>query len=187
MILSGAHAGSGERDRFRREAEAVAQLQHPNIVQIFEVGEAEGRPYLAFEYVEGGSLASYLAGQPWPARQAAEFVEILARAVQFAHERGIVHRDLKPGNILISDFPFRGSSSRADSRNTGSETIKVTDFGLAKRLEAELDDAVTEDYNPSQKQRQTRTGAVMGTPSYIAPDRPPAGTRMSARRRMFML
>src|SRR5437764_5514432 len=96
MILSGEHAGAAERDRFRREAEAVAALQHPNNVQIFEVGEAHGRPYLAFEYVHGGSLASYLDGQPWPAKPAADLVEALARAVHFAHTRGVVHRDLKP-------------------------------------------------------------------------------------------
>jgi WD40 repeat protein/serine/threonine protein kinase len=170
MILSGAHAGPNERDRFRGEAQAVAQLQHPNIVQIFEVGEAENRPYLAFEYIEGGSLSSYLSGQPWSATHAAEFVEVLARAVQFAHDRGIVHRDLKPGNILISDLPFRGPKSKPDSQGGNSPTIKITDFGLAKRLEPDSDDPGEEVSNPSQEKRHTRTGAVMGTPSYIAPE-----------------
>ena len=151
MILSGDHAGAGELDRFRREAEAVAALQHPNIVQIFVIGEAEGRPYLAFEYIEGGSLANGLTGTPWPSRAAAALVETLAHATQFAHERGIVHRDLKPGNILLSGV--RGT------------TPKITDFGLAKKVEA--DSSATRDLGSPP---QTRTGAVMGTPSYIAPE-----------------
>jgi len=155
MILSGDHAGSGEKDRFRREAEAVAAVQHPNIVQIFEIGEAEGRPYLAFEYVEGGSLAQQLGGNPWPSKSAAALVETLARAMQFAHDRGIVHRDLKPGNILLN---VEG----------GTATPKITDFGLAKRVEPEDSDWSSTD-SPAIN-GQTRTGAVMGTPSYIAPE-----------------
>src|SRR5262249_30993225 len=103
MILSGPHAGPTERDRFRREAEAVASLQNPHIVQIFEVGEANGHPYLALEFVDGGSLAHHLAGTPWPGRDAAELVELLARAVHYAHSQGVVHRDLKPGNVLLAN------------------------------------------------------------------------------------
>lgn len=181
MILSGQHAGATELDRFRREAEAVAALQHPNIVQIFEIGEVEGRPYLAFEYIEGGSLAHQLGGNPWSPRAAATLVETLARAVQFAHERGIVHRDLKPGNILISDFGLRTSDSKTDSagstespglqseiRNPKSTTPKITDFGLAKRVDTESNWTATGEF--VEAHRQTRTGAVMGTPSYIAPE-----------------
>ena len=103
MILAGGHAGPKERDRFRREAEAVAALQHPHIVQIFEIGEHNGQPYLALELVDGGTLADQLAGNPWPPKAAAELVETLARAVQYAHDRGIVHRDLKPGNVLLQN------------------------------------------------------------------------------------
>src|SRR5205823_14214222 len=102
MILAGEHAGAQEQARFRTEAEAVARLQHPNIVQIYEVGEQDGRPFFSLELVEGGSLDRRLAGKPQPPPEAARLVEILARAVQAAHERGIVHRDLKPGNILLS-------------------------------------------------------------------------------------
>src|SRR5436305_6353386 len=102
MILAGGHAGPQELARFRTEAEAVARLQHPNIVQIYEVGEHEGHPYAALEFVEGGSLDRKLAGTPLPARQAAQLVEVLARAVQEAHDRGIVHRDLKPANVLLA-------------------------------------------------------------------------------------
>jgi serine/threonine protein kinase len=102
MILAGAHAGAQDLERFRNEAEAVARLQHPNIIQIHEVGEAEGRPFFALELVEGGSLADLLDGTPQPARDSAQLIETLARAIHAAHQQGIVHRDLKPANILMS-------------------------------------------------------------------------------------
>jgi serine/threonine-protein kinase len=140
MILAGAHAGEEERARFRAEAEAAARLQHPNIVQIHEVGEAHGRPFFSLELVEGGSLAARLTGAPWPIRDAARLVEALARAIHEAHRRGVVHRDLKPANVLLA----------ADG------TPKVTDFGLAKRLDADAG--------------RTGSGAVLGTPSYMAPE-----------------
>src|SRR5262245_51956504 len=100
MILAGADAGPKERARFRTEAEAAARLQHPNIVQIHEVGEHEGRPFLSMELVEGGSLEERLNGTPCPAAEAARLVETLARAMEHAHQQGIVHRDLKPANVL---------------------------------------------------------------------------------------
>jgi WD40 repeat protein/serine/threonine protein kinase/tetratricopeptide (TPR) repeat protein len=140
VLLAGAHAGEQDLARFRAEAEAVARLQHPNVVQIHEVGEEGGRPYLALEYVEGGSLADKLKGTPLPAREAAGLVETLARAVHAAHERGVVHRDLKPANVLL----------------TSDGTPKVVDFGLAKRL-----DGAT---------LHTQTGAVLGTPDFMAPE-----------------
>ena len=101
MILAGGHAGPGDLARFRTEAEAVARLQHPNIVQIYEVGEHDGLPYFSLELVDGGSLASKLAGTPLPGPEAAALLETLARAMHAAHEHGIVHRDLKPANILL--------------------------------------------------------------------------------------
>src|SRR5262249_19851255 len=140
IIVSGAHASAGERARFRTEAEAVARLHHPGIVQIYEVGEQAGCPYLALEFVSGGSLAQHLDGKPMPPRRAAQLLLDLARAVQHAHEQGIVHRDLKPANVLLTE--------------TG--VAKITDFGLAKLLDVE--------------QGQTRTGAVLGSPSYMAPE-----------------
>jgi WD40 repeat protein/tRNA A-37 threonylcarbamoyl transferase component Bud32 len=140
MILSGVHAGGAERQRFLAEAEAVARLQHPNIVQIHEIGEADGHPFFSLEFCPGGSLAGKLNGTPLPPGQAAALVETLARAVQAAHEAGVVHRDLKPANVLLL----------ADG------TPKITDFGLAKKL----DDAAA----------QTASGAIMGTPSYMAPE-----------------
>src|SRR5262249_54013572 len=102
MILSGGHAGSAERVRFLAEAEAVAAVQHPGIVQVFDFGTHQGLPYCALEFCPGGSLATRLGGTPLPPQQAAVLVERLARAVQAAHERGIVHRDLKPANVLLS-------------------------------------------------------------------------------------
>jgi WD40 repeat protein len=164
MILSGEHAGPTERERFRREAEAVAALQHPNIVQIFEVGEASGHPYLVLEFVDGGSLAERLAGDPWPARDAAELVELLARAVHYAHEHGIVHRDLKPGNVLLARDRRPEAGGGKTPSGSGATTVasllapKITDFGLAKRLDG------------SDADKATKTGAVVGTPGYIAPE-----------------
>jgi WD40 repeat protein/tRNA A-37 threonylcarbamoyl transferase component Bud32 len=147
MILSGAHAGSGELARFVREAEVVARLTHPNIVPVFEVGEYQGLPFFSMELVSGGSLDRRIAGTPQPPQQAATLVEKLARAVQAAHEAGVIHRDLKPANVLLvesSDTPLEKS------------TPKVTDFGLAKRLD--------------QANGPTQSGDVMGTPSYMAPE-----------------
>src|SRR5262249_14011870 len=108
MIRGSGHAGPGELARFRIEAEAVARLQHPNIVQIHEVGESGGHPYCALEFVEGGNLAGRIKGKPLPAREAARLVEVLARAMQLAHSRNVVHRDLKPANILLSPLPDGG-------------------------------------------------------------------------------
>jgi tetratricopeptide (TPR) repeat protein len=140
MILSGLPTDSTARLRFRTEAEAVARLSHPNIVQIHEVGESAGRPFLCLEYVEGGSLRDRTAGTPQPEEEAARLVETLARAVHYTHQRGILHRDLKPTNILLA----------ADG------TAKISDFGLAKILDA--------DGGP------TRTDTMLGTPSYMAPE-----------------
>ncbi len=120
MILSGAHAGPAERERFRWEGEAVARLQHPNIVQIHDIGEHDGFAYLTLEYCGGGTLAARLAAAEMDPREAARTVEVLARAVHCAHLAGLVHRDLKPSNVLISD----------------DGTLKITDFGLAKDVGA---------------------------------------------------
>jgi tetratricopeptide (TPR) repeat protein len=141
MLLVAAHADAAQVARFRAEAEAQARVQHAHIVQIFEVGEADGWPYLALEYVDGGSLGDRLKGTPQPARWAAELVETLARAMQHAHERGLVHRDLKPANVLLA----------VDG------TPKISDFGLAKRV------------RPGEAS-PTQSGDIVGTPSYMAPE-----------------
>jgi hypothetical protein len=140
MILGGALVGPEHLARFRTEAEAVARLQHPHIVQIYEIGEHNGLPFLALEFVDGGSLSARLAGNPQQPAEAARVVETLAGAMHAAHQAGVVHRDLKPANVLL----------------TTSGAPKVTDFGLAKQLD-----------DPSG---QTQPGAIMGTPSYMAPE-----------------
>src|SRR5207253_9870298 len=103
MILSGAHAGEADLARFRTEAEAIARLQHPNIVQIFEAGEHDGLPYFSLEFCPGGSLDKKLGGTPLPPKEAATLIETLALAMQAAHLKGIVHRDLKPANVLLAE------------------------------------------------------------------------------------
>jgi tetratricopeptide (TPR) repeat protein/tRNA A-37 threonylcarbamoyl transferase component Bud32 len=147
MVLAGAHAAPEQLARFNSEAESVAQLQHPNIVQIYEVGEHDGLPYFSLEYVEGGSLTEKLAGKPQPFRDAAQLVETLAAAMACAHLHGIIHRDLKPGNVLL----------------TKDGQPKITDFGLAKRLEGDSS--------------QTKSGTLMGTPSYMAPEQARGDTK----------
>jgi WD40 repeat protein len=140
MLLSGSAAGTTQLDRFRTEAESVARLQHPNIVQVYEVGDQSGLPYFSLEFCAGGSLAQRLDGTPLAPREAATLIETLARAMHVAHERGIIHRDLKPANVLF----------------TSDNVPKIADFGLAKKID---DTAVL-----------TQTGAVVGTPSYMAPE-----------------
>jgi serine/threonine protein kinase len=157
------------RARFRVEAEAVARLQHPHIVQVYEVGEQDGRPFLALEFAAGGSLADAIHGTPQPARQAAELLETLARAMHHAHEHGIVHRDLKPGNVLLKNKPTTDSTDSTDKKEPGASSSvlsglslvdllpKISDFGLAKLLD-------------EGRTRQTVTGMALGTPSYMAPE-----------------
>jgi serine/threonine protein kinase len=133
-------AEAQELARFRTEAQAVARLQHPNIVQVHEVGEAGGRPFFSLEFCPGGSLADRLRGTPLPPRDAARLVETLARAADAAHQAGIIHRDLTPGNVLFA----------ADGGP------KLTDFGLAKQL--------------GEGTVRTASGVILGTPSYMAPE-----------------
>lgn len=147
MILPGPKANADDLARFRLEAEANAQLRHPNIVTVHEVGEIHGQPYYSMDYVEGSSLSQRLAQGPLPGRQAARYVMTVARALHYAHSHGIVHRDMKPSNILLDtcDEPH------------------ITDFGLAKRIGVDSG--------------HTRTGAVMGTPSYMAPEQAAGKTK----------
>src|SRR5262249_26344604 len=102
MISGGAHYGKADLARFQSEAVAVAELQHPNIVQIYEVGDDHGRPYFSLEYVEGGSLAKKIAGTPQPPHEAARLLRTIAESMEYAHQRGIIHRDLKPANVLLT-------------------------------------------------------------------------------------
>jgi tRNA A-37 threonylcarbamoyl transferase component Bud32 len=140
ILLRGAAAEPEERARFQREAEAVARLKHPHIVQIYDIAADQGQLCCALEYLLGGTLAKKLAGLPQPPREAAQLLETLARTMHWAHQQGIVHRDLKPGNVLLTE----------------DGVPKISDFGLARRLadEASL----------------THTGHIIGTPSYMAPE-----------------
>jgi hypothetical protein len=139
MILAGSHAGPEDLARFRTEPEAVARLQHPNVVAIYEIGDCLGTPFLSLEYCAGGSLEQRLGGTPLPPKEAAALVETLARAMHAAHARGVLHRDLKPANVLLAE----------------DGTPKITDFGLAKKLD---------------EAGQTASGVILGTPSYMAPE-----------------
>jgi serine/threonine protein kinase/predicted Zn-dependent protease len=198
MLLAGPFAQPEEKERFQREAEAVAGLRHPNIVQVYNSGEFEGRPFFTMEYVEGGTLAQKLAKSPLSARDAAKLVATLADAVSAAHASGIIHRDLKPANVLLQEVassqhtvasrhsadpsatgyrllatdysPQEVASSQhtvasrhnADPSATGYRLLatdyspKISDFGLARRIEGDSG--------------LTRTGAAIGTPSYMAPE-----------------
>jgi tetratricopeptide (TPR) repeat protein/tRNA A-37 threonylcarbamoyl transferase component Bud32 len=165
MIRAGSHAGPDLRARFHIEAEALASLHHPHIVQIYEVGEHDSCPFMAMEYVDGGTLAKYLAGHPQPSAEAAALAETLARAMHAAHQCGIVHRDLKPTNVLLQKSEPVGTRENRVAGSfihRGSLLPKITDFGLAKRL--------------AEEEGGTTTGAVLGTPSYMAPEQ--AGGRI---------
>ncbi len=190
MILAGEFASPETVARFRSEARAVAQLQHPNLVQIFDVGEFNGRLFLTFEYVEGGSLEKRLNGVPQLPKPSAKLLKELSHATQFAHNRSIVHRDLKPSNVLLAtsvsgstnpDSPLAGDSIRLATEAATDELLpnyaasgsvgfvpraseasadfgqpKIADFGLAKDL--------------NEEGSHTRTGAILGSPCYMAPE-----------------
>ena len=140
MILASSLAESGELARFRAEASAAARLHHPHIVQVHRVGAHGEQHYYAMDFIDGPSLAQRLADGPLPGKTAARHVVTVARAIQHAHDNGILHRDIKPGNILLD----------------AADQPHVTDFGLAKLLSADSG--------------QTKTGALMGTPSYMSPE-----------------
>jgi serine/threonine-protein kinase len=164
MILAGSFASPELRSRFRAEAEAVAALQHPNIVQIYEIGELDGCAYFAMEYIPGPSLNLYLQGQPQPPREAAQLVMTLALAIHSAHKHGIIHRDLKPANVLLLEQGKLGRLDRSSGRypaltaqpRLSSFLPKLTDFGLARRID--------------QEEHITGSGQAVGTPSYMAPE-----------------
>jgi serine/threonine protein kinase len=147
VVLAGGHASAAERQRFQVEVEAAARLQHPNIVQVYEVGEEGGRPFMAMEYCPSGSLQDRIRNQPQPPREAAQLIATLADALHHAHQAGIVHRDIKPANLLL----------------TTDGAPKVADFGLAKRL--------------NKADNFTQTGAIMGSLDYMAPEQAAGRTR----------
>jgi eukaryotic-like serine/threonine-protein kinase len=140
LLLFGHFSSDEVVRRFKAEAEAAAALQHPNIVAIHEIGEHEGRPFFSMDYVDGRSLADLVREQPRPAREAAAWLAVLARAVHYAHQRGVLHRDLKPSNVLLDS----------------AGQVRLTDFGLAKRFDKEAD--------------LSSTGQMVGTPNYMPPE-----------------
>lgn len=168
MALARQYACPEDQIRFRQEVEAVAKLNHPNIAQVYEVGEHDGITFAAFEYVDGGTLQAWQKETPVEPHTAARLLATIARAVQHAHDHGIVHRDLKPANILLMQTdPAHSNETRTEvfrvlpvqttSRAVGPQIVpKVTDFGLAKRLDGESD--------------LTATGMACGTPNYMAPE-----------------
>ena len=149
-LLNGAHASPGQKARFLAEGDAIARLDHPNIVRVHAVGEHQGQLYLCLEYLAGGTLAPQTEGRPWQPDDAARLMILLAGAVQHAHEHGIIHRDLKPANVLLT---------KCETPEGGIP--KVSDFGLARFGQPEL----------------TATGAVLGTPSYMAPEQAEGNNR----------
>jgi len=163
LIRDGALASDQDRTRFRIEAEAAARMAHPHIVQIYEAGEDQGRPYFAMELIEGGSLDQHLNGQPLEPRYAAELLRSLALAIDHAHGQQIVHRDLKPANILLSAqssvLGAQDPSNLLSTEHSALSTMlpKITDFGLAKRLDRD-------------STAVTRDGTVLGTAAYMAPE-----------------
>ncbi len=150
MLLGGQFAGKVALGRFRAEAELAAQLQHPNIVAIHEIGEQDGLPYFTMDFVPGHSLVELVRDHPLPARSAAGYVQSIARAIHYAHEQGVLHRDLKPSNILIDAF----------------DQPRITDFGLAKRLTGSTSDL-------------TATGQAIGTPNFMPPEQASGKTKTS--------
>jgi eukaryotic-like serine/threonine-protein kinase len=163
MILA-TRSGPEVLARFRAEAETVARLAHPNIVQIYEVGEHNGLPFLSLEFVDGGNLEKTLRATSLAPSQASELVRTLARASHAAHEKGVIHRDLKPANVLLQTNATTAETDNTDrKRKLISSSVlsvagfvpKITDFGLAKDLE---------------ETGQTREGSILGTPSYMAPE-----------------
>jgi serine/threonine protein kinase len=159
LLRAGALAGPAERERFLREARAAARLQHPHIVQVYEVGERASGPYLALELVSGGSLAGRLADGPLPPRVAAELVATLAGAVHYAHTHGVVHRDLKPANVLLVECTNLADPADSTAKSVKSADHlqpKIADFGLARLL--------------ADEPGTTASGTIIGTPSYMAPE-----------------
>src|SRR5262245_1863491 len=141
MILAGRFAGKQMTQRFRGEAAAAGTLQHPNIVAIHEIGMHEGQHFFSMDYVEGQNLAQLIGHRPLPPQKAARYLRQIAEAIHYAHQQGILHRDLKPSNVLI---------------DAATDQPRVTDFGLAKRLNGESS--------------ITMTGQVLGSPNFMPPE-----------------
>jgi eukaryotic-like serine/threonine-protein kinase len=169
MILAGGFASDAQRQRFQREAELTARVQHPNIVQVYETGIHEGRPFLAMEWVSGVTLADRIGTDPWPLADAAGLIETLARAIDAAHRNGVIHRDLKPSNILLQGESVDGEPSGP----LAGAVPKVADFGLARLIEG--------------SDQLTSTGLAVGTPAYMAPEQASKGATVGPAADVYAL
>jgi serine/threonine protein kinase/WD40 repeat protein len=159
VITAGPDSDPTEIARFYHEAETSANLHHPNIVQVYEVGQADNVAYLAMEFIGGGNLYRRINKLPMPIREAAALLEPVARAVHYAHQHGVIHRDLKPSNILLVEPEPNSQINASDSRPIPGVNLpvpKIADFGLAKRLDKPMG--------------LTGTGIAIGTPHYMAPE-----------------
>jgi tetratricopeptide (TPR) repeat protein/tRNA A-37 threonylcarbamoyl transferase component Bud32 len=170
MMREGAFAEPELHARFRREAEAVARLQHPNIVQVYDFGEHQGQPYFTMEFIDGSDLDRFLAVGPLPPRAAAALVQVLARAMHTVHEQHVIHRDLKPANVLLA------RSNRPEALLLRELAVdryepRITDFGLARRLDQKL----------------SRTGAIMGTPPYMSPEQATGDSKIDSATDVYAL
>ena len=161
VIIAGEHSSLTQRERFRREAETIASLNHHGIVQIYEVGDFDGQPFLALELISGPNLSEVTNSEPQPVWWSAAITLQLSQAIHYAHQQSVIHRDLKPGNVLVA---LEGSSDASVTPRSGEfrqpeleiPVTKITDFGLAKQLDSE--------------EQMTKTGHAMGTPAYMSPE-----------------
>ncbi len=173
IIRAGSGADPSDLGRFLNEARAAARLQHPHVVQVHEIGTHAGQPYIALEFVDGGSLADLLSSRPLPPRESAHLVAVLADTMHAAHQQGIVHRDLKPANILLRKVDALRTKDGSDSvviLHASSFMPKVADFGLAKQLPGHAEAG-------SGAATLTQTGMVLGTPQFMAPEQAAGRTR----------
>ena len=163
VIIAGDHSSKTQRERFRHEAKTIARLKHSGIVQIYEVSESDGQPFLALELVDGPNLSEISKSEAQPIRWAVAVTLQLTNAIHYAHGQSVVHRDLKPGNVLVltcqeSEEKDSGSGSN-EIEELGGDSVpqtKITDFGLAKQLDSD--------------EQMTKTGHALGTPAYMAPE-----------------
>ena len=152
VLLGGQYATVTSQARFKAEVDAIGRMQHPNLIQVFDVGEHDGRVYYSMEYLAGGSLEDRIGNVPLPPLKAAELLKILADAIEAVHEQGVIHRDLKPANILLT----KADATNERSGVNGFGIPKISDFGLAKRTDAPSGPTLTEH--------------ILGTPTYMAPE-----------------
>ena len=181
MLRDGVLAGSDQFDRFCNEAQILAHLQHPNVIRIIEIGEDDGRLYMALEFAEGGSLAQRLAHQRLPQTDAARLVEVLARAIHHVHQQGILHRDLKPANILFQLAPATDCPANTETQDRPETGLRAQGSGLSRKEQTDASFLLSPsplvpkvaDFGLGKSDSthgQTISGTILGTPSYMSPE-----------------